>query len=894
MDDWQRQALDSNLIALADSLDLIELLPFLQQKGILREYHVDAIRKKTPYEARLEFVSIIKRRGPNAFEALCEGLARSGQTHLEQALRSCKSPNQPVEINNGSGGGGQLMECPEELNSNPQETKLQLVKTSAEQYYFAESILFSDVPMTDGLLSWLKVKNEGTIPADYNTVDCYKHSSKPKGLALIINNCAFTCDLPNRLGSDIDCKNIYRLLTDLGYDVIKKHNLTAKGIVETMVKFSLNKEHERCDSAVVVILTHGLEGEIYGSDGGLVSVQKMIQLLDAVNCPALKNKPKLFFLQACRGQRYDSGHDVIDSGDAIGSANARCKLNSLDENDAAALRRKVPTQADILIAYSTTPGFVSWRNSLRGTWFIQAVCEVFSEYAWKEEVLHLFTRMSTVFSKIKLPPGITFDELIDSAKDWAQIHGLCIRLPGKYENSDEVQLAPFTLLPSPFSKSCFDTAVNLHQAMMAVYHQIAFDYDFMEDALSPVMLSDVFVSKLFGIYRAVMKHGNMMSRLVLNIQRCDYMMQEEPNSSYSLKQVEVNHVAASFAGLGVQCRQWHRLMLSQMVENAKLDLLPENHALETVALGLLSAWRAYGHSEAIILIMVEDELRNFADQRLVEYKIQSLAEFQHVPMRRFRLTHCPGNVAVDRRGRLMLNGVEVAVVYYRTGYLPKHFPNEDVWSAFLQIELSEAIKCPWIGFHLAGMKRMQLLLSNSDTLRSVIDKTKLLVWPVNMKRKILDDDDDEMYRQMKSVTVPMHDLDPSKAGADELMKHVDANADNFVLKPHLEGGGNNFYGQNLIKQLNQLCSNERSAYVLMERIRPPTFDNWIIRANIPAQQTSVVSELGTFGYSLATGQQIISCSRDGGFLLRTKPSKEDEGGVMVGAAALDTPHLLLP
>ncbi|KRY27229.1 Caspase-2 [Trichinella spiralis] len=145
MDDWQRQALDSNLIALADSLDLIELLPFLQQKGILREYHVDAIRKKTPYEARLEFVSIIKRRGPNAFEALCEGLARSGQTHLEQALRSCKSPNQPAEINNGSGGGGQLVECPEELNSNPQETKLQLVKTSAEQYYFAESILFSGI-----------------------------------------------------------------------------------------------------------------------------------------------------------------------------------------------------------------------------------------------------------------------------------------------------------------------------------------------------------------------------------------------------------------------------------------------------------------------------------------------------------------------------------------------------------------------------------------------------------------------------------------------------------------------------------------------------------------------------------------------------------------------------
>ena len=30
----------------------------------------------------------------------------------------------------------------------------------------------------------------------------------------------------------------------------------------------------------------------------------------------------------------------------------------------------------MLTAYATVPDYVSWRNSLYGTWFIQAICEV--------------------------------------------------------------------------------------------------------------------------------------------------------------------------------------------------------------------------------------------------------------------------------------------------------------------------------------------------------------------------------------------------------------------------------------------------------------------------------------------------------------------------------------
>merc|ERR1712192_91723 len=39
-------------------------------------------------------------------------------------------------------------------------------------------------------------------------------------------------------------------------------------------------------------------------------------------------------------------------------------------------RTKLPNHADFLIARSTVPGYVSWRNPDKGSPFIQALCEV--------------------------------------------------------------------------------------------------------------------------------------------------------------------------------------------------------------------------------------------------------------------------------------------------------------------------------------------------------------------------------------------------------------------------------------------------------------------------------------------------------------------------------------
>ena len=49
------------------------------------------------------------------------------------------------------------------------------------------------------------------------------------------------------------------------------------------------------------------------------------------------------------------------------------------------------------------------------------------------------------------------------------------------------------------------------------------------------------------------------------------------------------------------------------------------------------------------------------------------------------------------------------MAYYRAGYTPDDYPTESEWAARLLIERSFAIKCPSIGQHLAGTKKVQLV-----------------------------------------------------------------------------------------------------------------------------------------------------------------------------------------
>ncbi|XP_061034885.1 LOW QUALITY PROTEIN: caspase-3-like [Eubalaena glacialis] len=203
--------------------------------------------------------------------------------------------------------------------------------------------------------------------------DSYKMDYPEMGLCMIINNKNFhkSTGMSCQSGTDVDAANLWETFTNLKYEVRNKNDLTCEEILELM--YSVSKEdHSKRSSYICVLLSHGEEGKNFGTDGP-VDLKRLTGFFRGDCCRSLTGKPKLFIIQACRGTELDCGSET-DSG---------------VEDDTAC--QKIPLEADFLCAYSTAPGYYSWRNSKDGSWFIQSLCAMLKQYAYKLELMHTLT-----------------------------------------------------------------------------------------------------------------------------------------------------------------------------------------------------------------------------------------------------------------------------------------------------------------------------------------------------------------------------------------------------------------------------------------------------------------------------------------------------------------------
>lgn len=47
-----------------------------------------------------------------------------------------------------------------------------------------------------------------------------------------------------------------------------------------------------------------------------------------------------------------------------------------------------------MLAYATIPGYVSWRNNERGSWFVSTLVDVIMEMASKEHLIDMLTEVN--------------------------------------------------------------------------------------------------------------------------------------------------------------------------------------------------------------------------------------------------------------------------------------------------------------------------------------------------------------------------------------------------------------------------------------------------------------------------------------------------------------------
>ncbi|CAL8286314.1 unnamed protein product [Arctogadus glacialis] len=194
------------------------------------------------------------------------------------------------------------------------------------------------------------------------------------GRCIIINNKNFDrrTGMNQRNGTDMDAGNAMQVFKKLGYKV-KVYNDQSIDQIQQVLRSAAGDDHGDFASFICVLLSHGDDGVFFGTDGPL-ELRSLTSLFRGDQCRSLVGKPKLFFIQACRGTELDGGIET-DSGPDYGTT-------------------KIPVEADFLYAYSTAPGYYSWRNTTSGSWFIQSLCEMVAKYAKELELQHILTRVN--------------------------------------------------------------------------------------------------------------------------------------------------------------------------------------------------------------------------------------------------------------------------------------------------------------------------------------------------------------------------------------------------------------------------------------------------------------------------------------------------------------------
>ncbi|XP_005406246.1 PREDICTED: caspase-6 [Chinchilla lanigera] len=225
-------------------------------------------------------------------------------------------------------------------------------------------------------------------------VEEYKMDHKKRGVALIFNQEHFFWHLmlPERRGTNVDRDNLARRFSELGFEVKCFNNLKVEELLQKIHEVSTTS-HVDADCFVCAFLTHGEDDHIYAYDAK-IQIQTLTAQFRGDKCQSLVGKPKIFIIQACRGQQHDVPVlplDVVDHRPPDTPEN-------ITEVDAATVHT-LPAGADFLMCYSVAEGYYSHRETVYGSWYIQDLCEMLGQYGSTLEFTELLTLVNRKVSQ---------------------------------------------------------------------------------------------------------------------------------------------------------------------------------------------------------------------------------------------------------------------------------------------------------------------------------------------------------------------------------------------------------------------------------------------------------------------------------------------------------------
>ncbi|CAG2108822.1 unnamed protein product [Medioppia subpectinata] len=264
----------------------------------------------------------------------------------------------------------------------------------------------------------LTVKNATTIQStEYG--DVYPMSRKPRGYCVIIDNEYFEDkELSTRFGTTADVSLLTAVFHQLFFDIKLYNNKSANQMKTLLADIAADSALVRHDALAVIMLSHGADEAIYGTDGVTVNLMTILEMFNNENCPQLIDKPKMFFINACRGVTFSFGarknlgsnftplHTISISNTPIPNSleadyvMRKSKTDpgtrkSLGPNLAAIGKPStapiVSTWSDMFVYFSTVEGYVSTRSMFTGSWFAHELANCLAESAHREHLHDLVT-----------------------------------------------------------------------------------------------------------------------------------------------------------------------------------------------------------------------------------------------------------------------------------------------------------------------------------------------------------------------------------------------------------------------------------------------------------------------------------------------------------------------
>jgi hypothetical protein len=261
-----------------------------------------------------------------------------------------------------------------------------------------------------------EIPNNSFSTDNSSTNEYYSLDYKYTGFAIMINNYKFTNESFN-FPEGVSDKDIasFKTLDNFNFITNSYLNQTKDQIVK-LIDYYTSHDYDYTDYACVFVCmsSHGAKDTILSSDCTSMEITEDI-IEPFYKVESLKNKPKIFLFDCCRGDLEIKKTAVVDDDgdDDDGNNNNDDEANNVvgktNANKRKRYKIKLAELSNFFMAYSTSRNFIAGAHSEKGSYFMSAFFEILAKHGrtddWNDLVIKLGNFMKTNYGQVPVFEG---------------------------------------------------------------------------------------------------------------------------------------------------------------------------------------------------------------------------------------------------------------------------------------------------------------------------------------------------------------------------------------------------------------------------------------------------------------------------------------------------------